>query len=62
MLRAEKKIGEVRVNKYLVKNDRTLLRLEEAKVRVCTVPDDKAKTEGVQNWVKQKDENARNLY
>ena len=46
MLRAEKKIGEVRVNKYLVKNDRTLLRLEEAKVRVCTVPDDKAKNRG----------------
>ena len=46
MLRAEKKIGEIRVNKYLVKNDRTLLRLEEAKVRVCTVPDDKAKTRG----------------
>jgi hypothetical protein len=46
MLRAEKKIGEVRVNKYLVKNDRTLLRLEEAKVRMCTVSDDKAKNRG----------------
>ena len=42
MQQAEKKIGEVKVNKYLVKNDSTLLRLEEAKVRVCSVPDDKA--------------------
>jgi len=42
MQQAEKKIGEVKVNKYLVKNDSTLLRLEEAKVRVCSVQDDKA--------------------
>jgi hypothetical protein len=42
MQQAEKKIGEVRVNKYLLKNDSTLLRLEEAKVRVCSVPYDKA--------------------
>ena len=46
MQQAEKKIGEVRVKKYLVKNDRTLLTLEEAKVRECTVPDDKAKNRG----------------
>ena len=46
MQQAEKKIGEVRVNKYLVKNDSTLLRLEEAKVRVCSVPDDKAINRG----------------
>jgi hypothetical protein len=44
MQQAGKKIGEVKVKKYLVKNDSTLLRLEEAKVRVCTVPDDDAKS------------------
>jgi len=41
-----KKIGETNVNKYLVKNDNTLLRLDEAKVRTCTVPDDEAKSRG----------------
>jgi hypothetical protein len=46
MQQAEKKIGEVRVKTYLVKNDSTLLRLEEAKVRACTVPDDEAKSRG----------------
>jgi hypothetical protein len=44
MQQAGKKIGEVKVKKYLVKNDSTLLRLEEATVRVCTVPDDEAKS------------------
>lgn len=44
MQQAGKKIGEVRVKTYLVKNDSTLLRLEEAKVRVCTVPDDETKS------------------
>jgi hypothetical protein len=46
MQQAEKKIGEVRVKKYLVKNDSTLLRLEEAKVRVCTVSDGEAESRG----------------
>jgi hypothetical protein len=46
MQQAEKKIGEVRVRTYLVKNDSTLLRLEEAKVRVCTVSDGEAKSRG----------------
>jgi hypothetical protein len=46
MQQAEKKIGEVRVRTYLVKNDGTLLRLEEAKVRECTVLDDDAKSRG----------------
>jgi hypothetical protein len=46
MQQAEKKIGAVRVSKYLVKNDSTLLRLEEAKVRVCSIPDDKAMSRG----------------
>ena len=37
-----KKIGEVKVNVYLVKNDSTLLRLEEANVRGCSVADGEA--------------------
>ena len=41
-----KKIGEVSVSTYLVKNDNSLLRLNEAKVRMCTVPDDEAKSRG----------------
>ena len=41
-----KRIGEVKISKYLVKNDSTLLRLEEAKVRACSVPDDEAKDRG----------------
>ena len=44
MEQVEKKIGEVKVKKYLVKKDNTLLRLEEAKVRECSVPDDEAKS------------------
>ena len=39
-----KKIGEVRVRTYLVKNDTTLLRLEEAKIRPCTLPEEDAKS------------------
>ena len=43
MQQAGKKVGEVKINKYLVKNDNTLLRLDEAKVRACSVPDSQAK-------------------
>ncbi len=42
----EKRIGEIKVNKFLVKNDSSLLRLDEAKVRTCKVPDDEAKNRG----------------
>jgi hypothetical protein len=41
-----KRIGEIKVSKYLVKNDNSLLRLNEAKVKMCTVPDDEAKSRG----------------
>jgi hypothetical protein len=41
--KARKKIGEVRVKTYLKKNDNSLLRLEEAKIRKCTVSEDEAK-------------------
>jgi hypothetical protein len=43
---AQKKIGEIKVSKYLVKNDNTLLRLNEAEVRKCTLPEDEAKLRG----------------
>jgi CBS domain-containing protein len=43
---AGKKIGEVKVNKYLVVNDRTLLRLDKAKVRVCSLSNEEAKDRG----------------
>jgi hypothetical protein len=42
----KKKIGEIKVSKYLVKKDTSLLRLNEAKVRTCTVPDDEAESRG----------------
>ena len=41
-----KKVGEIKVNMYLVKSDKCLLRLNEAKVRGCTVPDGEAKNRG----------------
>jgi hypothetical protein len=41
-----KEVGEIKVRKYLVKNDNSLLRLNEAKVRMCTVPDDEANNRG----------------
>jgi hypothetical protein len=41
-----KEIGEIKVSKYLVKNDSSLLRLNEAKVRKCTLNDDEAKLRG----------------
>jgi hypothetical protein len=40
---AGKRVGEVKIKKYILKNDSTLLRLEEATVRACTVPEDEAK-------------------
>jgi hypothetical protein len=43
---SQKKIGEVKVSKYLVKKDRGLLRLNEAKIIPCTVSDDEAKSRG----------------
>jgi hypothetical protein len=46
MQQAGKKIGEIKINKYLVKNDSTLLRLEEAKIRGCTLPDGEAQSRG----------------
>ena len=46
MQQAGKKVGEVKINKYLVKSDGTLLRLEEAKVKACSVPADEAKSRG----------------
>lgn len=42
----QKEIGEIRVSKYLVKNDNSLLRLNEANVRKCTLPNEEAKLRG----------------
>ncbi len=42
----QKKIGGVKVSKYLVKNDHSLLRLNEATIRKCTVLEDEAKSRG----------------
>ncbi len=39
-----KKIGEVKIKTYILKNDTTLLKLEEATVRACTVPENEAKS------------------
>lgn len=38
-----KRIGEVKVKANLLKNDHTLLRLEEATIRKCTLCDDEAR-------------------
>ncbi|HMK93764.1 MAG TPA: hypothetical protein VK536_00030 [Candidatus Limnocylindrales bacterium] len=46
MQQTDKKIGEVRINKYLVRNDSVLLKLEEAKVKNCSVANDEAKRRG----------------
>jgi hypothetical protein len=43
---ALKKIGEIKVSRYLVKKDSSLLRLNEAKIRMCTVPDTEAESRG----------------
>jgi hypothetical protein len=43
---AGKRIGEVKVKTYLVKNDNTLLRLDKATIKVCTVPEEEAKSRG----------------
>ena len=40
---AGKRVGEVKIKTCILKNDSTLLKLEEATVRACTVPEDEAK-------------------
>jgi hypothetical protein len=42
----KKRIGEVNVSTYLVKQDGTLLRLNEAKIRKCSVLDEEARSRG----------------
>ena len=44
--KAEEKIGEVKIKTYIVKNDSSLLRLEKATVRGCSVPEDEANCRG----------------
>jgi len=43
---SQKKIGEIKVSKYIVKEDRGLLRLNEAKIVQCSLPDNEAKSRG----------------
>ena len=49
---ARKRIGEVKIKTYILKNDSTLLRLEQATVRACTVPEDEAKSRMCTEWGK----------
>lgn len=37
-----KRVGEVKIKTYILKNNNTLLRLNKATVRTCTVPEDEA--------------------
>ena len=41
---SRKRVGEVKIKTYILKNDSTLLKLEEATVRACTVPENDAKS------------------
>jgi hypothetical protein len=41
---AGKRVGEVKIKTYILKNDNSLLRLEKATVRTCSVPEDEAKS------------------
>lgn len=41
---AGERIGEVKIKTYIEKNDGTLLRLEKATIRTCTVPEDEVKS------------------
>lgn len=38
-----KRVGEVKVKTYILKNDNTLLRLDKATVRTCSLSEDEAK-------------------
>ena len=49
---ARKRIGEVKIKTYILKNDSTLLRLEQATVRACTVPEDEDKSRMCTEWGK----------
>ncbi len=37
-----KRVGEVKVKTYILKNDNTLLKLDKATVRTCSLPDNEA--------------------
>jgi hypothetical protein len=41
---AGKRVGEVKIKTYILKNDNSLLRLEKATVRTCSVPEEEAKS------------------
>jgi hypothetical protein len=39
-----RRVGEVKVKTYILKNDNTLLRLDKATVKTCSLPEDEAKS------------------
>jgi hypothetical protein len=41
---AGKRVGEVKIKTYILKNDNNLLRLEKASVRTCSLPEEEAKS------------------
>jgi hypothetical protein len=47
-----RRVGEVKVKKYILKNDNTLLRLDKATVRTCSLPEDEAQARSCQEFDK----------
>lgn len=39
-----RRVGEVKVKTYILKNDNTLLRLDKATVKTCSLPEDEAQS------------------
>jgi hypothetical protein len=39
-----KRVGEVKVKTYILKNDNTLLKLDKATVKTCSLPEDEAQS------------------
>ena len=40
----EKRVGEVKIKTYILKNDNTLLKLDKATVKTCSLPEDEAQS------------------
>ena len=39
-----KRVGEVKIKTYILKNDNTLLKLDKATVKTCSLPEDEAQS------------------
>jgi hypothetical protein len=59
---ARKRIGEVKIKTYILKNDSTLLRLEEATLELSPCRRMRPRVECVLNWASPKAKNARNWF